>query len=62
MECSFNFFSKGINTLVQLTISIQGCFGMLPQKLTLIQDPPWAGSLKWPMLIAQTAIQITVIT
>lgn len=29
---------------------------------TLIQDPPWAGSLKCPMLMAQTAIQITVMT
>merc|ERR1711936_57381 len=28
----------------------------------LIQEPPWAGSLKWPMLIAHTAMQIRVIT
>ena len=30
--------------------------------LTFIQEPPWTGSLKWPILIAHTAIQITVIT
>jgi len=29
---------------------------------TLIQEPPWIGSLKWPMLIAHTAIQTTDIT
>lgn len=30
--------------------------------VTLIHDPPCTGSLKCPILIAQTAIQITVIT
>ena len=30
--------------------------------LTLIQDPPWTGSEKCPMLISQTAMQITDIT
>ena len=29
---------------------------------TLIHDPPWEGSEKWPMLINQTRIQITDIT
>ena len=30
--------------------------------LTLIQEPPWAGSEKCPMLMSHTAMQITEIT
>ena len=49
-------------TKIELIVCVYVCVHTCTQAHTLIHDPPWEGSEKWPMLINQTRIQITVIT